>query len=262
MKLIDELGTKYVVDQWYSRLSNILSNCTDLDIAEARFSHNCAELIESAQKHGTHIFDSADPERQELLDYNVNIYNNVIETVSLPKYESIDIVDYIQSLKEDVVYTPYDDSDISLALAFLILVARPSINLDITYITYKLFTNIHLSIYANYLQEIVDSTDEFLVQVNVKLPKTKDNNTNGLFKVKITEKDINTPFYIYGIGNITWLQLVTGAHRFAPSYLGTKKLVEDESWSYLVEESIELLDKHQEQKNKSLYNLLKEIANG
>lgn len=262
IKLVEELETLYVVDQWLNKLNEIIRNNDVIDIARARFSHACAACIEDAQKAGKTIIDSEDSERQELLHYNEDLLSNKISTEPLPEYNTTDIVDYIQALQEDVTYTPRDDSQLSIAISLLILLARPVIKLDISPITFKLFTWIHQNVYANFLQEIVDSTDEFLVQVNVKLPKVKDTNTNGLLKVNITEKDLTTPFYVYGIGDITWLQLVSSSHRFIPSYLGDIKLIENECWSYIVEEALDILEDYSNKKSNTLYNLLKEVTNG
>ena len=53
IKLVEELGTLYVVDQWLNKLNEIVRNNDAIDIARARFSHACAACIEDAQKAGT-----------------------------------------------------------------------------------------------------------------------------------------------------------------------------------------------------------------
>lgn len=137
IKLVEHLGTKYVLENQVPYLRQLLTLPDVVDIADARFVPSAAtELLVYLRQHGK-LIDSQDPYRAELIresEHRAREQKYAL-LASLPSIDALD--SFVESLNPAYAYEVQDVSQIPLAV--YILVTRPEIPICIDRVVPEVF---------------------------------------------------------------------------------------------------------------------------
>lgn len=137
IKLVEHLGTKYVIANQVPYLRQLLTLPDVVDIADARFVPSAAiELLVYLREPGK-LIDSKDPYRDALIKESEHRAKEQKYTplANLTSYSALD--DFVNSLNPEYAYEVQDTSQIPLAV--YILVTRPEIPVCIDRVTPEVF---------------------------------------------------------------------------------------------------------------------------
>lgn len=211
-KLVDLLGTKYIVEQHASKLREILEENDSLDLAGAKLSDGISSILLQALRDGKYLRNTESFEHDHILQENMRRLQDSYTTVPLPfKPEAEEITDYIKKLDKSLTYEIDNNFALLYPIATLLQLYTPEIRIDFKYRTEQYFRYVSENLFRKNVQELVNSTDKYILY-----------HRSSFRDVEILEKDLNTPFYILDIGNITWNDLLL-SYYILPSYFGVIK---------------------------------------
>lgn len=104
------------------------------DLANCKLTPDVIPIIRRYAAEGLEFIDTKDSWRNEILATNRQRRSiDVAQFPDLPKYDpSMKVLDYIEALDKNITYrTPTNDANIFIPLLYMILVARPSIKVNI-----------------------------------------------------------------------------------------------------------------------------------
>lgn len=258
IKLKDKLKTVYVAEQFTNDVRNILSSVDEIDICDVRLTKGPANEIMRAIREGVHVCDSAKEERDLILQVNWKAAHEREKGEDIPKLDNLDnIGEYMSLFEKGKLYTiPSSISEIDLKVIALTILYRPSIRFDISWVTSKLFGLISAKLYSKNLVDVINKYDSYFLQPDIINDNDKMN-TNGLIEVDIKEKRLNEPFKLYGIGKVTWNELLSSRSNILPSVFGSVNLREDELWKPVIDSLLSDITDEIERRSYTLYNLLR-----
>lgn len=208
----------------------------EFDLAKAKLTTDAISTIQRYANNGIIFVDSNDPLRNEILRINAQRKSTPIgERVTLPLVEfDMSLKDYLSSLSREVVYDAAqipETERMLYPLAALILIRRPTIQLDLTY---------HLSDFMRFMSELLPL--DFVLKFN----KFYFTTTEGTRVVESQNGMINTqqrgPLSIEDAMTIGYL---------VPAELGTRNLSKEPVWSDVVSYCINVVNSCK--KKKSLF---------
>ena len=259
MVLTRYFNTKYIIENFSGQLEKLFEELpkdevTEIDIADARFTRATALIMSTAfdMKH-IKVIDSMDPDRQNLIDWNMRISENqLLETAQLPMPEDpTNLVDYFKGLSREVVYTIDSlNKTLKLPLVVEMLMYRPTIKIDVTSILEELYRFVSTELFRSNPKGVIATTNTFRYM-----------SLGGLIEFTTEVKDLREKFYVYGLGEKCWFDILKEVS-VVPSYFGEVKISKDpnmsKAWSDVAEVCDTYLNNYNRVNNNTLANFIRE----
>ena len=258
IKLKDKIKTIYVADQFTDDVRNIMNSVDEIDICDVRLTKGPANEIMRAIREGVHVYDSKNKDRDNILQIDWRAAHEREEGISIPRLQSLDdIAGYMSQFKKGELYViDTETSDIELKVLILTILYRPSIRFDISRVTNKLFGIVSSKLYSKNLRKVIDRYDNYLLQPDIS-NNGNSINVNGIVQVSIEEKQLDKPFKLYGLGEVTWNDLLSSRSNILPSVFGSVNLRDDELWAPVIEGIFSEITDEIEKRDYTLYNILR-----
>lgn len=219
--------------------STIVGAPVEIDLAGCKLTPDVTKIIHRYALQGIVFVDSKDSWRDEILAINRERAGvNTDAFVELPKYEQKQLIkEYIDGLDENVTYKmPVTDSSIYIPLVCMIMIYRPSININIS---------AHCSDFFNFVGsrltiEDIEPYDEMYLT-------TQD----GTQIVNFAHGDI----YVQRVGMANKEKALT-AGTLVPTVFGRKKLLDIDCWYNLFAYCLNTLNGYRATRAKTLDEIL------
>lgn len=257
--LADELGTKYIyktqVDSMVCCIKDIISKDPHgtIDICFTHYTPDAAlELEDLIAKSKIRYIDSNSEVRNKILKYNCNI-RRILDSPEEFLPGEIDINDirgYLEKLDPEVIYTiPLGDSRTYVPLATLVLLTRPSIQINLGKSLKEMVRFINKKLFVRDPEEFILTADK----------KFKIVVATNVYDFETDVVDTNTYFYVPSLGRVTWNTLIS-KYEILPEYFGNVNVYSDEKllavWSPVLDEITDRLTSNIINTNMTLHDFL------
>jgi hypothetical protein len=209
------------------------------DLADCKLTPDVIPTIRNYMSQGIEFIDTRNSWRNTILAENrKRLSINTSAFINMPKYDPTEqVLTYVQSLSKDVTYKiPYNEPEIYIPLTYIVMVARPSIRINIAAHNLDFFSFIGSRLT---LADIENYTEfYFTTQEGTIIVKLED----GLI---LTQKS----------GRVDLESALTIGY-LVPTVLGRDKIIQESCWNLIFKECLGLLNGYRATKKLTLDEVL------